>query len=68
MTIRCAGSCGRTPGQILAYRMFASEESVTPDVWVSYNEGTYNVDTGAFLCDTCYIEAGMPVAEGGWKA
>jgi hypothetical protein len=28
-------------------------------------EGTYNPINGHFLCDQCYIEAGMPVGENG---
>lgn len=34
--------------------------------YVRLYEGTYNKDNGHFLCDTCYIKAGMPTAPGGW--
>ena len=35
--------------------------------YVRAEEGTYNPANGHFLCDVCYIKAGMPVAPGGWK-
>jgi hypothetical protein len=34
--------------------------------YVRLHEGTYNKDNGHFLCDSCYIMAGMPTAPGGW--
>lgn len=35
--------------------------------YVRAEEGTYNPTNGHFLCDRCYIEAGMPSAPGGWR-
>jgi len=29
-------------------------------------EGTYNPNNGHFLCDSCYIKAGMPTGPHGW--
>lgn len=29
-------------------------------------EGTYNTTNGHFLCDTCYLNAGMPTGPNGW--
>lgn len=42
----------------------------TPQKRVRYvveNEGTLNPLNGHFLCDSCYIAAGLPSAPGGWK-
>ncbi len=35
-------------------------------LYVLQEEGTLNTTNGHFLCDKCYIEAGMPSAPGGW--
>lgn len=35
--------------------------------YVIENEGTYNSFNGHFLCNMCYIDAGMPTAPMGWK-
>lgn len=34
--------------------------------YVIHEEGTYNPTNGHFLCDDCYIAAGMPTAHNGW--
>lgn len=34
--------------------------------YVLMEEGTLNPNNGHFLCDDCYIKAGMPSAPGGW--
>ena len=34
--------------------------------FVRNEEGTLNTTNGHFLCNKCYIEAGMPVRPGGW--
>jgi len=65
--ISCVG-CQRTPEQIPIYVMLAVEDGVEPDVWVSYNDGTYNTETGRFACDECYIDMGQPGLEEGWTA
>ena len=38
------------------------------DEYIQEDEGTYNPETRTFCCTSCYIEIGMPVAPGGWKA
>lgn len=45
-----------------------AERTEAMRAYVAYNEGTYNPDNGHFLCDECYIAAGMPSAPGlkGW--
>lgn len=58
--------CGRTPGEIFAYIDLAKDEGITPEAYVVREEGTYNPRNGHFLCDKCYIEAGMPTAPYGW--
>lgn len=35
--------------------------------YVRQEEGTYNPDNGHFLCDQCYIDAGMPSSPSGWR-
>lgn len=34
--------------------------------FVRSEEGTYNPENGHFLCDECYIAAGMPSSPSGW--
>lgn len=34
--------------------------------YIIHGEGTFNPTNGHFLCDNCYILAGMPTAPGGW--
>jgi hypothetical protein len=33
--------------------------------YIKQEEGTYNKSNGHFLCDSCYIRAGMPVGDNG---
>lgn len=66
----CRG-CNRHPDEISEYVSAAAEYDppVTPDQYVQIEEGTYNKETGGFLCTDCYINAGMPTAPyPGWKA
>lgn len=42
------------------------EPDQTRASYVIENEGTYNSANGHFLCDTCYVRAGMPTAPNGW--
>lgn len=58
-TPRCRG-CGKTPCEIEEYVDAAREDVTTPDLWVHFNEGTYNHDAHLFTCTKCYIEMGMP--------
>jgi hypothetical protein len=64
---RCI-KCKRTPDMIYEYVEGAEEMSVTPDVYVRVEEGTYNPETERFACTNCYIEMGMPTAPQGWRA
>lgn len=73
--------CGRKPPEIDGYTYMLSyedgsdmyplqtrEEAAYRYVWE--NEGTLNTENGHFLCDDCYIKAGMPAnpwPEPGWK-
>ena len=50
------------------YADIAAYEGLTPDEYVYQLEGTYNPDNGHFLCDNCYIKAGMPSSPWGWIA
>ena len=34
--------------------------------YVLREEGTLNTSNGHFLCDSCYIKAGMPSSPSGW--
>jgi hypothetical protein len=43
---------------------------ITPEMREAYvrsEEGTYNPENGHFLCDGCYITAGMPSSPSGWR-
>lgn len=69
------GRCRRRPHEIPEYVESASEATganLSPaamDRYVRSEEGTYDPDTNRFLCDECYIRAGMPVNADGrpWK-
>lgn len=65
--ILCVG-CNRTPSQIPEYVECAKDENTTPDLYVTWNEGTFNADNGHFLCTGCYVKAGMPSSPHGWTA
>lgn len=67
--LRC-GRCKKKPEQIPLIVDLAKEfEYSSPDDFVLKEEGTLDEVTGKFLCDGCYIAAGMPVIEGGrWIA
>lgn len=58
--------CKRWADEIPEVRAFAAENNMTPDGYVKLEEGTYNRSNGHFLCDECYIAAGMPVAIPRW--
>ena len=62
----CIG-CNRHPVDC-GYQDVAEYENLTPDEYVRQHEGTYNPDNGHFLCDVCYVKAGMPSSPWGWIA
>jgi len=55
----CIG-CDRTPEEIPDCVEFAKMDNMAPSEWVWTEEGTLNAGNGHFLCNTCYIAAGMP--------
>lgn len=59
--------CGRHPSEIPVYVDYARDYGLSPDAYVRQYEGTYNHENGHFLCDECYIAAGMPSSPTGWK-
>jgi hypothetical protein len=61
----CIG-CQLSPDQISSCKTFAAEFNVTPIEYVREHEGTLNRDNGHFLCDACYVDAGMPAL--GWPS
>jgi hypothetical protein len=63
----CIG-CNGTPKDFWSYSEEATDTGLSPDDYVWQEEGTLNRDNGHFLCDGCYIKAGMPTAPWGWKA
>lgn len=67
LEIRCNG-CRREPDEIPEYVFCARDEDISPVEYVQREEGTYNYTNGHFLCDLCYIKAGMPTAPMGWTA
>jgi hypothetical protein len=34
--------------------------------YIRMNDGTFNKENGHFLCDSCYVKAGMPTGPYGW--
>ncbi len=64
----CVG-CNKYPDAIEEYvEAFAENGYATPDEYVWNEEGTLNRANGHFLCTDCYIAAGIPSSEEGWKA
>lgn len=70
----CQG-CGKTPLQLGGeYRDLLMEDEDSPQptdqqvldcAW--REEGTLNTENGHFLCNMCYIKAGMPSSPRGWR-
>lgn len=62
--------CGLNPRHLPEYMDAAQREGggVTPELYVIYNEGTYNPTNGHFTCDNCYILLGCPSSPTGWVA
>jgi len=58
--IKCKG-CGKKPSELSEYSSLAKEYGLTPESYVSMEEGTYNIQTGLFYCTPCYVMAGMPL-------
>jgi hypothetical protein len=67
MEFKCIG-CGKAPREIDEYVEAAEDEDMTPEQYVSAEEGTLNRENGHFACTTCYIKMGMPSSPRGWKA
>lgn len=53
------GACGKAPSEIPGY-VAMLEDGETADEYVRREEGTLDDRSGKFLCDPCYIRAGMP--------
>jgi hypothetical protein len=67
----CIG-CNKHPREIDEYSADYIREvmgrSMSAAEFVRLEEGTYNRETGHFLCTGCYIDRGMPSSPGGWVA
>lgn len=63
----CRG-CNKKPSELEEYTEPEVLDGMTPDEYVRAEEGTYNRETGGFLCTNCYVAAGMPSCAGGWMA
>jgi len=63
----CIG-CEKTPDELIEYSTQSTGTDLTPDDYVWQEEGTLNEENGHFLCDSCYIKAGMPTTPRGWRA
>jgi len=59
-TIYCLG-CGFRPNDLGEYIVASEDYSCTPEEYVIRKEGTYDPETGTFLCTDCYIKAGTPL-------
>lgn len=66
-SLQC-GLCRRRPEDIEVYAELAKAVDLTADEYVWQEEGTLDRATGVFLCDSCYISAGMPSSPTGWTA
>ena len=63
----CIG-CKKRADEIDEYIEAAKENEMSIVDYVREEEGTYNHENGHFLCTDCYIEAGCPSSNRGWKA
>jgi hypothetical protein len=66
--------CQRFAKDMSEYDFYIMEDEKSPpptpeqrEDYVRNEEGTYNRENGHFLCDMCYIKAGMPSSPSGWK-
>lgn len=74
LDIRCI-DCRKTPEEIPEYQQAARDNLVTPTAYVVQEEGTYNKETGHFLCTGDFLvrefaQGGRLVGENGrpWTA
>ncbi len=58
--------CGQYASQMEHLDVYKADDQSRAD-YVRQEEGTYNPSNEHFLCDPCYIDAGMPTSPGGWK-
>lgn len=58
--IYCLG-CGFRPQELKEYIVEGQINSCTPEEFVAQEEGTYDPETGTFLCTNCYLKAGAPL-------
>lgn len=61
--LQCDG-CGKHPSQLPEYDNLGYG---TRPAGCWNEEGTLNRKTGRFLCNWCYMGAGMPSSPDGWK-
>lgn len=66
----CQG-CKKTPEQLEEVQIYLDEDGTfdgfaTESEFIWNMEGTLNRDNGHFLCNDCYIQAGMPSSPFGW--
>lgn len=66
--MKCDG-CGKHPDDLPEYLSIdpGLEVYSSPSEIVWFEEGTLNRETLRFLCNGCYIRAGMPSSPKGWK-
>ena len=55
----CRG-CRKHPAEIQEYIDAGLDFGLTAEEFVRQQEGTYNEETGGFLCTDCYLKAGSP--------
>lgn len=65
----CTG-CNKRGDEIYEYIDAANEfeEGMDVNCYIREEEGTYNRETGHFLCTDCYVKQGMPSSPSGWVA
>ena len=60
MVIQCK-VCRKQPHELEEYIEMGQAEGMSPEEFVSKEEGTYNRETGMFYCTDCYTKIGMPL-------
>lgn len=66
LDIKCIG-CNKKPEELFSEEMLEEQDYQSATAYAK-DDGTYNRENGHFVCDSCYIEMGMPSSAEGWVA
>lgn len=55
--------CNKKPDELDYCKLEAEIEDMTPLMWAKENDGTYDLYTGLFTCNNCYIKMKQPTKD-----